>query len=119
MPVLPKELLELQTLLITHDIPNIKQIVELISANPYIAAELVSIANMPVFNPPQATKIMDLDGALFRLGMINLRHYILAIHLKNNVLDKGMNGLSYHSQMIASIASTIAELTQGIKKAEA
>lgn len=118
IPMLPNELVELQTLLNGHEMPNLSLVVELISHNPYLAAELVAIANSPMFNPRLIT-VQDLESVIFRLGVQNLRHYILSIHVKKQILDKGYKGLSFHSQSIAIISAAIAIHVNGIKKTDA
>lgn len=117
-PIFPNELVELQALLSQHDVPNLKRTSQLISQNPYLAAELVSLANIPVFNP-KLVKINDLDAAIFQLGINHIKSYIFSISLNQSFLEKGYQGLSQHSQNIALIISAIARATKVIHQSEA
>ncbi|MBO1923435.1 HDOD domain-containing protein [Thiomicrorhabdus sp. 6S3-12] len=118
IPILPDELVQLQQLLQQHEMPSIKKLVELISRNPYLAAELISLANTSIFNS-KMIPVQDLESALFRLGINNLRDYVTSIHIKKNFLENSLSGLSYHSQIIAEITSLIALETNLLKPSEA
>lgn len=117
-PVFPVELHQLQTFLEQHETADFQKVANLISKNPYLAAELVSLANAPIFNPKLIT-IKDLEGAIFRLGTTNIRDYVFSIHIKKHFLDRGFHGLSMHSQTIALITATIANFVECVKKSEA
>lgn len=118
VPIIPDELLKIQQLLSAHDMPDFQQLADLISLNPYIAAEIVSLANMPLFNQ-QGIRVKDLDSAIFHLGLNQIKDYVLSIHIKQKFLDKSFKGLGQHSHTIALISATIASNVKDLNRSEA
>ncbi|WP_321277516.1 HDOD domain-containing protein [Thiomicrorhabdus indica] len=118
VPIIPDELVKIQQLLNKHDMPDFQQLGDLISQNPYIAAEIVSLANLPFFNP-QGTHIKDLDSAIFHLGINQIKDYVLSIHIKQKFLDRSFKGLGQHSHKIALICAAIANNVKSLNRSEA
>lgn len=119
IPTLPKEIIELQKLFESTDIPDHKQVKKLISANPFIAGELVSLANILALNGSMQPKVNDLNSALFRLGNQFLKNYIMAIVAKQFLDSNNIAGLSRHSQVIGQICTIIAHYREDIRPDEA
>ncbi len=119
IPVLPDAVIELQQLFEKSDIPDPAKVKRLISANPYIAGELIGLANMPSLTNSLHSKTKDLDGAIFRLGNKYIKNYVMAIVIKDLLKTKKVAGLSYHSQAIAEVCSFIAKYSKQIRPDEA
>ena len=119
VPLLPKAALELQKLFNESAMPSPDKVKQLISMNPFLAGELVSLANIPSLSNAVGVIIKDLDSAIYRLGNKRLKNYILSIYIKKIVSDAQVSGLSYHSQDIALIASNIAQYSQHVSPDEA
>ena len=118
VPNFPDELQKLLALFELHEIPDFKEVANLISLNPYLAAELVALANTPVFNP-KLIAIRDLDAAIFRLGINNIKDYVLSINIKQHFFEQTLHGLNFHSQTIAIISAAVAKVIKHIQKSEA
>lgn len=119
IPVLPREILALQKLFNESDMPDPKQVKTLISANPLLAGELTSLANLPSLAGRHHTPIKDLNTAIYRLGNRQLKNYLLSIHVKQTLNNNHIKGLSYHCQNIAEVASEVARRVSGIHQDEA
>ncbi|MDG6777265.1 HDOD domain-containing protein [Thiomicrorhabdus sp. zzn3] len=112
IPLLPQEALALQKLFNESDLPDIRAIKQLISANPFLAGELISLANQPNISNQAPNPVKDLDSALYRLGNKRLKNYILSIYINQLLNSMKIKGLSYHSQDIALIMAEIARSTR-------
>ena len=119
VPLLPEAALELQKLFKESAMPSPDKVKQLISMNPFLAGELVSLANIPSLSNAVGVIIKDLDSAIYRLGNKRLKNYILSIYIKEIISNAHVNGLSYHSQDIALIASNIARYNQYVSPDEA
>ncbi len=119
MPILPQAALDLQQLFTDSEMPCPKKIKQLISMNPFLAGELVSLANLPSLSSSIDIKIKDIDGAIFRLGNHKLKNFIQSICIKKMLSDFKIKGLSYHSQEIALISAEIARYNRTIRPDEA
>ena len=118
-PILPKAALDLQKLFSENALPSPDKVKNLISMNPFLAGELVSLANIPSLSNAVGVQIKDLDSAIYRLGNKRLKNYILSIYIKNIISEHKIKGLSYHSQDIALIASNIARFNKLVAPDEA
>lgn len=118
LPMFPEELFKLQKLLDEHDVPHLKAVAEIISRNPYLAAEIVSLANIPIFNP-KLIHIADLDSAIFILGIQNIKDYVTSIHIQQKFLDNSFHGLNLHCKNIALICSALAKHTNSLPTSQA
>lgn len=119
IPALPTAVLELQKLFDKPETPNPIEVKKLVSANPYIAGELVGLANIPALTNSAHTKIKDIDSAIYRLGNKYIKNYVTAIVVKELLNTSKIAGLSYHSQTIANICSIIARYISLIRSDEA
>ena len=119
MPILPQAALDLQKLFSDSEMPCPKKIKQLISINPFLAGELVSLANLPSLSSSIDIRIKDIDGAIFRLGNHRLKNFIQSIYIKEMLSDFKIKGLSYHSQEIALISAEIARHNRTIRPDEA
>jgi len=119
MPILPQAALDLQQLFNHSAMPAPDQVKRLISMNPLLAGELVSLANQPSLLSTIDITIKDIDSAIYRLGHKKLKNYILSIYIKKMLDDHKIKGLSYHSQDIAIIAAEIARFNPFIRSDEA
>ena len=119
MPILPQAVLDLQKLLSDSVMPCPKKIKQLIAMNPFLAGELVSLANLPSLSNSIVTKITDIDGAILRLGNDKLKNFIQSIFIKEMLSGFKIKGLSYHSQEIALISAEIVRYTRTIRQDEA
>lgn len=119
VPLLPEAALKLQKLFNESNMPDPDKIKQLISMNPFLAGELVSLANIPSLSNAVGVIIKDIDSAIYRLGNKRLKNYILSIYVKQIISDYQVTGLSYHSQDIALIASQIAQFNQYVNPDEA
>jgi len=118
-PLLPEAALQLQKLFNETAMPSPEKVKQLISMNPFLAAELVSLANIPSLSNAVGVIIKDIDSAIYRLGNKRLKNYILSIYIKQIINDYQIKGLSYHCQDIAIIASTIAGYSKYVGPDEA
>jgi len=121
VPALPASIIELQKLFEKTELPEPAQVKRLVSANPYVAGELVGLANMPNLssNNRLQTKVKDVDAAIFRLGNRYIKNYVMAIVVKQFMETQKVAGLSYHSQAIAILCSLIAKHNKRIRSDEA
>ncbi|GKT12545.1 MAG: hypothetical protein ISEC1_P1523 [Thiomicrorhabdus sp.] len=119
VPLLPEAALKLQKLFNESAMPSPKKVKDLIAMNPFLAGELVSLANIPSLSNTVGIIIKDLDSAIYRLGNKRLKNYILSIYVKKIISEYQVNGLSYHSQDIALIASQIARFNKYVSPDEA
>ena len=120
IPSLPKSVLDLQQLYANTDLPDPVEVKNLIAANPFIAGELVSIANIPSLNSSHMhSQVSDLNGAIFRLGNKFIKNYVMAIAVKQMLQGNHIDGLTHHSQMIAEISAIVAPYTRKIRTDEA
>ena len=108
MPILPEAVLALQKLFNESDLPDPQQVQKLISSNPFLAGELVGISNLLSRSNLSLQKIKDIEGAILRLGYIQIKNYVLSIVIKEMLCEHKIKSLSKHSQNIAIIAADIA-----------
>lgn len=119
VPTLPSAITQLQTLYQEHATPNPNKVKELLSMNPYIAGEIVGLANIPALTNSAHVKITDIDSAIYRLGNKYIKNYAMAITVKELLNTSKIAGLSVHSQIIANIAAKIAHYSDYIRPDEA
>lgn len=120
IPVLPSTALKLQQLFNETDTPDPKTIETLISSSPFIAGELVSLANTPgILQSSNHSKTKDIGTAIYRLGNQFIKNYVLGICIKDLIDSNKVKGLSYHSQNIAVICIKIARFCKEIRSDEA
>ena len=119
IPTLPNAILELQNLFEKYEVPPTNKIKNALIINPFIAGELVGLANIPALTNSAHIKISDIDTAIHRLGTKYLKNYVMAITVKELLNTSKINGLSYHSQVIAKIAMEIARYNKYIRPDEA
>ncbi len=119
MPILPEAALELQKLFNENDMPDPVQVQKLISGNPFIAGELVGISNLLSRSNLSLQKIKDIEGAISRLGYVQIKNYVLSIVIKEMLSQHKIKSLSTHSQNIATIAADIARYNKCIRMDEA
>ena len=119
IPTLPKAILELQNLFEEYEIPPTNKIKNALVVNPFLAGELVGLANIPALTNSSHIKISDIDTAIHRLGTKYLKNYVMAITIKELLNKSKINGLSYHSQVIAKITMEIARYNKYIRPDEA
>lgn len=118
-PVLPKAALDLQKLFDQSATPSPEKITHLISLNPFLAGELVSLANIPSLTNCVGVRVKDIESAIYRLGYKRLKNYILSIYIKQLLSEYKIKGLSYHSIDIALIAANIATKLKTVSPDEA
>ncbi|MDG6773706.1 HDOD domain-containing protein [Thiomicrorhabdus sp. ZW0627] len=119
IPLLPKEVLGLQKLFNESEMPDPNKIKALVSANPFLAGELISLANLPTISRGNPITVRDIDSAIYRLGNKQLKNFILSIYVKKALDNNKIKGLSYHSQMIAIIAMTISRYNKFVTSDQA
>ncbi|MBN2865126.1 MAG: HDOD domain-containing protein [Thiotrichales bacterium] len=119
LPEIPSVVIKLQTLLSESEAPNPDKILNIVSGNPFMAGELVSLANTPCITHSDKNNITDLKAAIHRLGNAFIKNYALSIAIKGMLDDDKIKGLSYHSQKIAFLSAEIAKYSQGIRPDEA
>ncbi|WP_028485920.1 HDOD domain-containing protein [Thiomicrorhabdus chilensis] len=119
IPLLPKEVLDLQTLFNKSDMPDPQEVKRLISSNPFLAGELICLANLPTLSSRSHIQIKDIDSAIYRLGNKQLKNFILSIYVKKLLNNPQIKGLSYHSQNIAIISAEIARFSRFMSVDEA
>lgn len=61
IPSMPESVIKLQKLFLESEFPEPEKIKKLLSVNPYLAGELVSLANTPIINNGLTTPIKDID----------------------------------------------------------
>lgn len=119
IPMLPNAVLELQKLFSDSDIPSPSKLTQLISSNPFLAGELILLANLPSLSNGNQPRVKDINSAIHRLGTKQIKNYVMSIYAKKMLGDRKIEGLSYHSQDIAIIASAIARKIRNIGPDEA
>ncbi|WP_373017690.1 HDOD domain-containing protein [Thiomicrorhabdus sp.] len=119
IPLLPKEVLELQKLFNDSEMPDPVKIKNLISTNPFLAGELISLANIPSISNGNPMVIKDIDSAIYRLGNKQLKNFILSIYVKKILTNNKIKGLSYHSLTIAIIAMEISRYNKFVTSDQA
>jgi len=119
IPSMPESVIKLQKLFLESEFPEPEKIKKLLSVNPYLAGELVSLANTPIINNGLTTPIKDIDAAIFRLGNRYVKNYVMAIAIKQFMETRKIASLCYHSQVIAIYCSTIARYSDKVRQDEA
>ena len=119
LPQLPSVVIKLQKLLTESEVPSHDKILAIVSSNPFMTGELVSLANTPCITNSQNNDIKDLKAAIHRLGSKFIKNYALSIAIQSLLDDDKIKGLSYHSQNIAILAAQIARYSEGIRPDEA
>jgi len=100
--------------------PNstINGIAAIVTADPGIAAKLVSIANSPAYAPP--VPIDNCPDAIRRLGLVTTREIVTSLALRQLFrarsarLRSRMRALWLHSTTVAAISTLLARRTPGI-----
>jgi|GEM_PF-5344209 len=119
LPEIPSVVIKLQALLSDSAVHDPDKILNIISGNPFMAGELVSLANTPCITDSNKNNVRDLKAAIHRLGSEFIKNYALSIAIKGMLDDDKIKGLSYHSQKIAFLSAEIATYSQGIRPDEA
>ena len=119
MPILPESALALQNLFNESDMPDPLQVQKLISSDPFMAGELVGISNLLSRSNLSLQKVKDIEGAILRLGYIQIKNYVLSIVIKEMLSQHKIKSLSQHSQHIALITADIARYNKAIRIDEA
>ncbi|NPA72071.1 MAG: HDOD domain-containing protein [Gammaproteobacteria bacterium] len=119
MPILPESVLKLQTLFNREDLPDTQDIKAIVSTNPFLAGELIGIANLLSRSNLTLQKVKDIDGAILRLGTMQIKNYVLSITVKNILNATKLKQLGEHSEAIAIVAAEIALFCKNIRTDEA
>ncbi len=111
LPTLPEVAIKIQNLI--ND-PNVSadQIVYVLSGDPFIAAQLIKVANSAAFaDMPQVYRVR---GAASRLGYRQLRNLVMTIAMNkmfcsnNPVVNKQMKAVWDHSRQVAAVSYVLA-----------
>lgn len=92
-------------------------IAKIVQLDPAIAAQLVKVANSPLFRGRE--KIESLPYAITRLGMNAIRNLITSFTMKSVFMAKTrlvrdrMNKLWFHSRLTASVSAVLASRLKG------
>lgn len=119
LPEIPSVVVKLQSLFAESEVPNPDKILNIISGNPFMVGELISLANTPCITHSNKNNLTDLKAAIHRLGSQFIKNYALSIAIKSMLDDDKIRGLRYHSQKIAFLNAEIAKFSQGIRPDEA
>ncbi len=116
---IPQEVIALRKLLDSDEFPNPAKIKEQVATSPALAGDLVALANKLSQQKPQPKSIQSIDAAINFLGLKNIKHYVLCVQLQK-MLDAGpVQGLSYHSVVIADILVKLTKKLNLLNTAEA
>lgn len=116
---LPKEVLELKTLLNAQDFPDPYEMERIIGSNAILAGEVVQAANLPSMQGDHPRAILSIKDAIDVLGVRRLKNLITAIALKLSIDQLGLKNLSKHSNRVAHYSAIIAKQTKILSADEA
>jgi HD-like signal output (HDOD) protein len=111
LPTLPDVAFKIQDLI---DDPNVSadQIVQVLSGDPLISAQLIKSANSAAF--ADKAPVENVRGAITRLGYRQLRNLVMTItmnkmfYAKNPIINKYMKAVWKHSREVAAVSYVIA-----------
>lgn len=117
IPEMPEEVLALNKE-ITGRYPNTQNMVNIISKNALLAAEVLRIANSPAMRPKETIK--TIPQAVAVLGTVNLKNMVLASALKQVFGNAaGIREIMDHSADVAFCMAELANQVQGVSPDEA
>ncbi|MGE4498744.1 MAG: HDOD domain-containing protein [Hydrogenovibrio sp.] len=116
---IPREVMELRKLLDLYEFPNPSKIKELVSTSPTLAGDLVALANKLSQKKPQPKSIQSIDAAIDFLGLKNIKHYVFCVQIQKMLDASPVQGLSYHSIVIADILVQLTKKLNLLNTAEA
>lgn len=115
----PKEVMELRNLLDLYDFPEPAKIKELVSHSPSLAGDLVRLANKLSQKSSHPKSIQSIDNAIDFLGLKNIKHYVFCVQIQKMLDASLVNGLSYHSIVIADTLVVLSKQLKLLNSAEA
>jgi HD-like signal output (HDOD) protein len=117
IPDMPEEIIALDKE-ISARYPNTGTMVEIISSNTMLAAELLKIANSPALRPRQPIK--SISQAVGLLGTTNLKNMLISAALKQIFgTPASVREIMDHSADVAFCAAELANYVYGIEPDEA
>lgn len=119
IPALPKEIIQLNTLLSDSHLPEVKVIANLISQNINLTAEVIKTANYPVFSKNRATEVTSIKEAVDVLGIKNLRSLVMGIYYSMEYLGRARAEINQLSLNAASLCGFLSHRVMGINSDKA
>ena len=119
IPSLPKEVIELQTLLKKTDFPDMGEVATIIKQNTVLSGEIIKVANQRQFKPQDAEDVETVKVAIGSLGLERLKKLIFGMAFKTQVKDEVFEDLMMHSVGVANVAAELSKYIEGVDSEDA
>ncbi|MDX1795329.1 MAG: HDOD domain-containing protein [Hydrogenovibrio sp.] len=119
LPAMPKEIIKLNQMLSDPQLPEIKEVVQLISKNMNLAAEVIKTANLPMFSMHRHSDTTTIREAVDLIGLKQLKSMVMGIFYSMEYLGRAREEINHLSLNTAALCALLSYRVHGLNEEQA
>lgn len=119
LPAMPKEIIKLSLMLSDAQLPEINDVVQLISKNMNLAAEVIKTANLPMFSMHRHSETTSIREAVDLIGLKQLKSMVMGIFYSMEYLGRAREEINHLSLNTASLCAMLSFRVHGLNEEQA